>query len=292
MRTNYPGKSCAEYQLQPISLTNATNVLSVDLEPWPGSSCRDELLYLLELFRNKNVRATFFVLGSVAQTEPDLLKRIDAEGHEIASHGWQHVQLFKITPEQFRVDMDKSISLLYQIVGKPVLGFRAPHFSIMEESFWALDVLVELGIRYDSSIFPIRGPRYGMPDFPPGPVRINCEGGSIIEVPLSTVRMFGKNWPVAGGGYFRLLPYPIINCAVKTVNSNGLPFVVYCHPYEFRAERLRCSQGFESLNWFQSKKTQLKFNIFRTTMRGKLSRLLDMYPFKSFREVLSDELRC
>jgi len=292
MKPNNNFKAVTSQQYCRIELNHAANILSVDLEPWPGSLCCEEVLYLLELFKEKNATATFFVLGSVAQAEPDLLKRIDAEGHEIASHGWQHLQLFKMAPEQFRDDMLRSINLLNKIVGKPVLGFRAPHFSILEKNYWALDVLAEVGIKYDSSIFPIKGPRYGVPDFPRGPVRIDCPAGPIIEVPLSTVRLLGANRPVSGGGYFRLMPYSIIERAVRKVNSDGLRFVVYCHPYEFRQEKLRCSEGFESLNWLMSKKMEIKFNMFIKSMSRKLSNLLDAYTFQSFREVLFDELRC
>ena len=190
--------------------------------------------------------------------------------------------------DKFRDEMIKSITLLTSIVGKPILGFRAPIFSIVEKTYWALDVLMEVGIKYDSSIFPISGIRYGVPDFPRGAVQIKRGNSSIIEVPLSTVRGFGKNWPVSGGGYFRLLPYPLISLAAKVVNRDGFPFVVYCHPYEFHKERLRYSNKIFSSNWLKTRKREMKTNLFRKTIRNKLSKLLDEFPFCSFREALTN----
>jgi polysaccharide deacetylase family protein (PEP-CTERM system associated) len=278
-------------QLQEIPLSGATNLLSVDLENWQGTSCRDEALYLLELFRKRNTKATFFVHSGVAEEDSDLLRQIDVEGHEIASHGCRHRSLFDMTVEEFRADVEKSITLLSEVVDKPVLGYRAPIFSIAEENYWALDILVELGIKYDSSIFPIAGARYGVPDFPRGPVQIQRSGGSIIEVPLSTVRWLGRNWPVSGGGYFRLLPYSFISRAVEVVNQDGFPFVVYCHPYEFCQETLRCTRDASSLGWWKTRKKEIKTNMFRKSMRSKLSRLLERFRFCSFAEALDNEIR-
>ena len=279
-----------EEQLHKVPLSHTTNILSVDLESWQDTSCRDEALFLLELFEKKNTKATFFVHSGVAEREPDLLRQIDAEGHEIASHGCRHQPLFEMTPEEFRADTKKSLILLTGVIDKPILGYRAPIFSIVEKSYWALDVLAELGIKYDSSVFPIAGARYGVPQFPRGAVRLQCGDNSIIEVPLSTVRWLGKNWPVSGGGYFRLLPYPIITRAIQSVNRDGFPFVVYCHPYEFCQETLRCWRDASALGWWRTRKKEVKTNMFRKSMRSKLSRLLDKFHFHSFREALSDEI--
>jgi polysaccharide deacetylase family protein (PEP-CTERM system associated) len=261
------------------------NILSVDIEGWYEISCRDIAIFLLELFKKKNTRATFFVHGPVAQKYPDLIREINAQGHEIASHSWSPRSLTTITMEQFREEMKKSINLLTLIVGKPLLGFRAPFFSIEGKTFWVLDILAELGIKYDSSIFPIRGLRYGLPDFPRGAVRIQRGNNSIIEVPLSTVRIFDNKWPVSGGGYFRLLPCRLIFFAVKVINQDGLSSVVYCHSYELNNERLRYSNKILSLKWLKTRKKE-KINMFRKTMRKKLSKLLDEYRFYSFRQVL------
>jgi len=278
-------------KIQEIPLSHTTNILSVDLEDWHEIPCRDEALFLLELFKKKNAKATFFVHSPVAEKDPDLIREIDAQGHEVASHGWSHRPLTTVTADKFRDEMKKSITLLTSIVGKPILGFRAPIFSIVEKTFWALDVLMEVGIKYDSSIFPIRGARYGVPEFPRGSVRIQRGNNSIIEVPLSTVRGLGKNWPVSGGGHFRLLPYPLISLAVKAVNRDGFPFVVYCHPYEFHKERLRYSNKILSSNWLKTRKREMKTNMFRKSMGRKLSKLLDEFRFNCFKEVLHNEIR-
>ncbi len=282
--------SCLDGQ-QEITLSPNTNILSVDLELWQGTSCRAEAQYLLELFRNKKVKATFFVLNAVTKKEPDVVKQIASEGHEIASHGCNHMQLFKMTPEEFRDDLKRSIEQLAEIVDKPIIGYRAPHFSILEKSYWALDILIEQGIKYDSSIFPIAGRRYGVPNFPRGAIRIQRGCNSIIEVPLSTIRRLGKNWPVSGGGYFRLLPFHMIRRAVKEINLEGLSFVAYCHPYEFSQRRLRCIRDAAILGYWKTKKKEIKTNMFRKSMRGKLSKLLDEFRFCSFQEALSNEIK-
>ena len=256
--------------LQEISLGPDINILSVDIERWQGLSCRAEVLYLLDLFKSKNAKATFFVLSLLAEQDPNLVKQIARQGHEIASHGSNHQLLFSMTPREFRDDLKKSIDLLKKIVDKPILGYRAPHFSITEKSCWAFDIMIELGIKYDSSIFPFAGRRYGVPDFSRSAIRIQRGGNSIIEVPLSTIRRWGKNWPVSGGGYFRLLPYG--------------------HPYEFGQKRLRCVRDAASLGWWKTKKIEIQFNMFRKSMRGKLTKLLDEFHFCSFREALSNEI--
>jgi polysaccharide deacetylase family protein (PEP-CTERM system associated) len=260
------------------------------VEDWPGTRCRPEVVYLLELFKKHNAKATFFVLGPAAEKDPELIKEIDRQGHEVASHGGTHEQLFNKTPGQFYDEMSKNLEMLRNITGKTVLGFRAPHFSIFEGTYWAFDVLVRLGIKYDSSIFPIKGPRYGVPDFPRGAVRVYRNNDSIVEVPLSTLQGFGRNWPVSGGGYFRLLPYCMIRRAVKTVNGEGLPFIVYCHPYEFSPDHLRCHPALWRVGYFKAQKTEVKFNLFRNSMRRKISGLLDEFNFCPFKEALRNEI--
>ncbi len=273
-----------------VSLSPDFNLLSVDLEPWAGGSCREEALFLLELFRRKKATATFFVLSCIAEEDPDLIRQIDAEGHEVASHGRTHRPLYDVTPDAFREETEEAVGLLAHLLGKPVLGFRAPMFSIRPNTWWALDVLLDLGIQYDSSIFPFRGRRYGFPGFPRQAVRIPLGDRSMVEVPLSTVHRGGMSLPVSGGGYFRLLPYAFIRRAFKTVNAEGRPFVVYCHPYEFRRRPLRCPRGFDGLGYWKRRRLETKANLFRSTMRPKLAKLLDQFRFCSFREALSDEI--
>ncbi len=284
------GDSVPVAPLQAIEVGAKTNILSVDLERWHDTSCIDDTLFLLELFQRKGVKATFFVLGSLAKTEPNLIRRIAVEGHEIGCHGWDHDQLFKKDPRSFRDDLWRSVDTLSGITGKRLLGYRAAHFSITEATFWAFDALAEAGFAYDSSIFPIAGPRYGIPEFPRGPVRIARHHAAILEVPLSTVRRFGVNIPVAGGGYFRLLPYPVIRRAVVAVNRDRLPFVMYCHPYEFRFERLRWPRRSGILGRARVSGLEMKWNLFRGSMRSKLACLVDEFRFCSFVDVLGDQI--
>jgi len=274
----------------PIALGPHVNLLSVDLEPWAGRFCPDDAFFLLDLFRQKGATATFFVLASVAEEHPDLIRQIDAEGHEVASHGRTHRPLYAVTPDAFRKETAEAVGLLADVLGKPVLGFRAPLFSVMPGTLWALDVLLDLGIQYDSSVFPFRGRRYGYPGFPRQAVRVSRGDRSIVEVPLATVRRCGMNLPASGGGYFRLMPYALIRRALEAVNAEGRPLVVYCHPYEFRRRPLRCPRGYEGLGFWQRRLLETKANLFRSTMRPKLARLLDQFRFCSFREALRDEI--
>ena len=198
---------------------------------------------LLDLFQEKGVRATFFVLGWVAEREPSIVRRIALEGHEIASHGHWHKLVYQQSPSEFRQEVRRSKELLESLALSPVLGFRAPSFSITKASLWALDVLAEEGFVYDASIFPIRHDRYGIPGAPRhahlvdgqyGPL---CGDGSgaaaLLEVPASTVRVAGLTLPVSGGGYFRLLPYGWTRWGIRRVNRlERRPVVFYVHPWE------------------------------------------------------------
>ena len=283
-------EDCSWHKLEQLKVGPTSNMLSVDTEDWFDTSCVSEVHYLLELFGKARAKATFFVLRSVAQREPELIKRIDREGHEVASHGGTHEPLFRKTPETFLEEMKQATNILSDITGKHILGYRAPHFSIFEGTFWALDVLAESGIRYDSSIFPFAGPRYGVPDFPRSPVRIHLNKGSIIEVPLSTVHHFRRNWPVSGGGYFRLLPNAMIHHAVQEINRESIPFVVYCHPYEFSRARLSGRGWIREFGPLKAKIKEIKFNLFRKSMRNKLTRLLEEFRFCSFKEALKNDI--
>src|SRR5262249_14709998 len=163
---------------------------------------------LLSIFEQFGVRGTFFVLGWVAERHPQLVKDIAAGGHEIACHGFSHRLVYEQPPEEFRDETLRSKRILEDITGTPVLGYRAASYSIVRSSLWALDVLAELGFAYDSSIFPVRHDRYGIPDAERAPHRMSTpRGRSIVEWPLATAKVLGLQLPVAGGGYFRLLPY-------------------------------------------------------------------------------------
>jgi polysaccharide deacetylase family protein (PEP-CTERM system associated) len=188
---------------------------------------------LLELFDSYRVRGTFFVLGWVAERHPSLIKAIASQGHELASHGYAHRLVYDQTPDTFRDDVRRAKALIEDTAGAAVRGYRAPSFSVTERSLWALDVLVEEGYRYDASIFPIRHDRYGIPDAPRWPHSVASTGGRLFEVPGSTVRVAGTNLPVAGGGYFRILPYAWTRWGISRVNRvERQPAIFYLHPWE------------------------------------------------------------
>jgi polysaccharide deacetylase family protein (PEP-CTERM system associated) len=199
---------------------------------------------LLELFDRAGVRSTFFVLGWVAERYPALVRRIAEQGHEVASHGYHHQLLYMLTPQQFREDIRTAKTAIENACGREVLGFRAPSYSIIQSSMWAIDVLIEEGHAYDSSIFPIHHDRYGIPDSPRHPYTLNRSGGSLLELPGSTVRVAGVNLPIAGGGYFRQLPYAWTRWGIDRVNRvERQPVVFYTHPWEVDPEQPRLRVG-------------------------------------------------
>jgi polysaccharide deacetylase family protein (PEP-CTERM system associated) len=188
---------------------------------------------ILEIFEEHGVRATFFILGWVAERFPDLVHRIAGAGHEIASHGYAHRLVYDQTPSAFRDDVRRAKGLLESTAGVPVFGFRAPSYSITPRSLWALDVLIEEGYTYDTSIFPIHHDRYGIPLSARHPYWIHRESGSILEIPGSTLRWNGMNLPIGGGGYFRLLPYAWTRWGISQLNrEERRPAVFYLHPWE------------------------------------------------------------
>ena len=188
---------------------------------------------LLDLLAAHHVKATCFVLGWVAERCPRLVARIAAEGHEIASHGYWHRLVYDQTPDAFRADLRQARDVIEQAAGVAVRGYRAPSFSITRQSLWALDILAQEGYAYDASIFPIRHDRYGIPDGPRGVCRLPAGSTSIVEAPGSTVRLAGANVPIAGGGYFRLLPYAWTRRGIARRNRvEGQPAIFYLHPWE------------------------------------------------------------
>jgi polysaccharide deacetylase family protein (PEP-CTERM system associated) len=199
---------------------------------------------LLDLFDEFGVRSTFFILGWVGERHPDLVKTISRRGHEIASHGYAHRLIYDQTLEAFREDVRRAKGLLEDACGRRVLGYRAPSYSITPKSLWALDALLEEGYQYDSSIFPIRHDRYGIPVSARGPYVINRRMGSLVEVPGSTTQLGPVNLPVAGGGYFRILPYWWTKWGISRVNQQeGRPAVFYLHPWEIDPDQPRLSAG-------------------------------------------------
>jgi polysaccharide deacetylase family protein (PEP-CTERM system associated) len=193
---------------------------------------------VLDLFREHDVKATFFTLGWVAERHRSLIRRIVDEGHELASHGMAHFPVFDQTPEQFRADVRQTKKLLEDIGGVPVKGYRAASFSITKATLWALPILAEEGYAYSSSIYPVVHDFYGMPDAPRFAFKPQPNG--ITEIPLTTVLLFGRNFPCSGGGYFRLLPYALSHWAFRRVNARDRePGIFYFHPWEVDPDQPR-----------------------------------------------------
>ena len=271
---------------EPLRLSPEHGILTIDLEHWHSVSCVPVMRYLLGVLRELGATATFFVVGCRAEAIAEVLREARADGHEIASHGWIHKPPAAFTLAEFREELKRSQDVLSGIAGAEVIGYRSPLFGVVAETMWALDVLVELGFRYDSSVFPFAGGRYGIAGFPAGPSRVQREAGSIIELPPSTVAVAGRKWPVAGGGYFRLLPYPIIRAAVKAVQRDGRPFVAYCHPYEFDPRTLHYSEV-DGLGWLKARSDEMKTNLWRRGMADKVTRLLKEFTFTSVERCLA-----
>lgn len=203
---------------------------------------------ILNLFERHGWRATFFVLGWVAERNPGLVREIAQAGHELACHSYAHRRVFSLRPEEFRDDLRRARGVIEDAAGVQIVGYRAPTFSIVRRSVWALEILAEEGFLYDSSIFPIRHDLYGFPDFPRFLQRIALPSNrAIFEVPMSTVRMAGLNWPLGGGGYLRLLPMSYTSWAIRRLHrQDKQPFILYVHPWELDTDQPRLNGGWKS----------------------------------------------
>ncbi len=271
------------------------NILSVDIEEWfhpeavqyqfpteiwseQTGRVDENVEKLLNLFDEKNAKATFFTLGWVAKEYPGIIKKIVDSGHEIATHGLMHRMVTKLTPEEFEKDLGESIKILEDTSGQKILGFRAPTFSIVEETFWAWEIMLKLGLIYDSSVYPIWHDRYGVPDAPRSVyTALEHEGNSLTEFPMSTMRLFGKNIPFGGGGYLRIFPNWFTRMGIKSVNKEGLPAIMYMHPWEFDPEQPKLNLGkLQSLRHY--------YNIDKNL--SKLGQLLDEFKWTSFKNVI------
>ena len=266
------------------------NALSVDLEDWyqgiieidrsDWHKCEDRIVQnterLLSIFDTYDAKATFFVLGAVAEKFPGLIKSIYESGHEIAAHGYCHEVIYRQTKEEFKADILKTKRILEQIIPTKIEGYRAPFFSVTKDTLWALEMLEELNFKYDSSIFPTKNPYYGIPDarrFIYKPT-----GGGLVEFPLSTLRIFGFNIPVAGGFYLRCFPARFICRAVSWLNKKGHPAVFYFHPWEIDPDRPRVKLSLKGkLIW--------DYNIEK--MEGKLKTILKNFDFACIKDVLA-----
>jgi polysaccharide deacetylase family protein (PEP-CTERM system associated) len=221
---------------------------SVNRNDWDNYPLRVEknTRQLMDMFDEAEVKATFFVLGWVAERNRRLISEIAERGHEVACHGYSHQLIYNQTCEVFRQETIHSKSLLEDIVQVPVRGYRAASYSITRKSLWALDILAEAGFDYDSSIFPVRHDRYGIPGAKEVPHILQTpEGHSLAEFPLSTAKVFNYKLPVAGGGYFRLYPYLLTRAGLRQVNSRMQPFIFYLHPWEIDPKQPRIEAG-----WF------------------------------------------
>lgn len=245
----------------------------VRFEEWGTYESRVEknTYRILDVLDEHNVKATFFVLGWVAERCAKLVRDVHASGHEVACHGYNHRLIFDLTPEQFRQDIRKAKGILEDIVCAPVIGYRAASYSIVRETLWALDILIEEQFLYDSSIFPIHHDRYGLPGAERFPHVLKRDKGTLHEFPPSTYRLFGQNVPVAGGGYLRLFPQQITRTAMRRINENEKkPVIVYLHPWEIDPDQPR-------LNGRSSSKIRHYINL-RSTM-PKLKTFLGEFRF-------------
>lgn len=256
----------------------------IDRNDWDRFACRVEANThnLLDMFDRAGVKATFFVLGWVAERYSSLVKEIDAHGHEVACHGFSHELVYRQTPEVFREETGRAKAILEAIVQKPVIGYRAASYSITAKSTWALDTLTELGFHYDSSIFPVHHDRYGMPGARREPHVLKTPGGqSLVEFPLSTYTAYKYRLPVAGGGYFRLFPYWFTRHALGSINTQDqLPFIFYLHPWEVdpgqprvRASLLSRFRHYQNLDRCQSRLVRLLKDFSFDTADSVLTKL-------------------
>ena len=273
------------------------NVLTIDVEDyfhvaalsksinrgdWDNISPRvtNNIYRLLDLFDEHNVKATHFVLGWVAERFPELVREIDSRGHEIASHGYSHQLVYTQSPTQFENETRSSKIILEDIIGKPVWGYRAASYSITRKSLWALDILADLGFKYDSSIFPVVHDNYGITGSPKFPHILETPNKkTLVEYPLSTFSILGQSIPVAGGGYFRLYPYWLSSLFYRKINQQTAPFVFYLHPWEIDPDQPRIDASFLS-----------RFRHYNNLDKSyqRLSKLLSDFSFITMHEKLDE----
>jgi polysaccharide deacetylase family protein (PEP-CTERM system associated) len=231
---------------------------------------------VLDLFAAHGLRATFFVLGWIAERHPSLVRRIVVEGHELASHGYDHTRVHQFEPHEFREDVTRTRRILEDIGGVAVRGYRAPSYSINGRNLWALDVLLETGHVYSSSIYPIRHDLYGMPEAPRFPFRFHS--GGIVEIPVTTVRLGERNYPCGGGGYFRLLPYAAFRSMLRRVNAlDRQPGLFYFHPWEVDPDQPRVVGA--------PLKSRFRHYLNLHSMHARLERLLGDFAWGRMDEV-------
>lgn len=247
-------------------------------ETWPLYPPRvaENTKRVLELLSRQGARATFFVLGWVAERQPGIVREILAAGHEVGCHSYWHRCLWRLSPDEFRADTRRARAAIEDAGGQPVLGYRAPSFSIVERSLWALEILAEEGFRYDSSVFPIHHDVYGFPQAPRVPFRwANRQAYGLYEIPLTTVRLGRWNLPAAGGGYLRILPEWYTRWAIREARREAQPVVVYFHPWEIDAGQPRVAGRVKSLLRHYYHIGQMERRIERLLAGGHFAPLID-----------------
>ena len=253
-------------------------------EEWDNLPCRVEnnTNRILDMFSSTGIKGTFFVLGWVAERYPQLVRRVVKEGHELASHGYNHIRVTEQTAAEFRVDIKKTKALLEDIAGCQVRGYRAASYSICGTNLWALEELQEAGYDYSSSIYPVYHDIYGMPDAPRFSFWPNGEDG-LVEIPITTYEFMKFRIPCGGGGYFRLLPYPLSKRALQGVNNKDKkPGIFYFHPWEIDPEQPRQKRI--------DLKTRFRHYTNLQQMEGKLRRLLEDFSWGRMDTVFSDDI--
>ena len=291
------------------------NFLTIDVEEWFQVYAFSDVIHpnewesyeprvekntygILDLLEQKEKRATFFVLGWIAEHYPGLVKEIFLRGHEVASHGYSHQCIFHQTPEDFREDIRKAKAILEDIIGEKVIGYRAPSFSITQETLWALPIIIEEGFHYDSSVFPIRHDTYGLSSAPRFPFiwelkhkvpviksieKFERNSSSLVEFPLNTIKFFGYNFAASGGGYFRLYPYFLTKSFTQIINNKEKKsFIFYIHPWELDAQIPRI-YGARKLSQFRT-----YLNIDKT--EDRFQKLLSDYQFSSISQFFAKTL--
>ncbi|GAC1338918.1 MAG: DUF3473 domain-containing protein [Acetobacteraceae bacterium] len=255
----------------------------IDRSSWDAIPCRVEanMDQILEQFDRAGVHATFFTLGWIAERHPSVVQRIVAAGHELASHGYGHELVHTLTPEAFREDLLRARGALEDRGGVAVAGYRAPTFSIGPRNPWAFDVLEATGHHYSSSIYPVKHDLYGVPDAPRFPYRPGP--GRLLEIPMTTVKLGRRNMPIAGGGYFRLMPYALFRTALRRFNrQEGAPGVFYFHPWEVDATQPRVRQA--------SRMSRFRHYVNISRVPARLEQLLKDFRWGRMDEVFAAEL--
>ena len=277
--------------------TPIVNALTIDVEDyfqvsafapyirrddWDARECRVErnVHRILDLLDTRSTRATFFTLGWIAERWPQLVRQIVARGHELASHGYGHERVSDLTPQAFLADITSAKKILEDLAGVEVQGYRAPSFSIGAGNLWAFDGLARAGYRYSSSIYPIRHDHYGMPDAPRFAHRVSS---GLLEIPVTTLRVMNRNFPSSGGGYFRLLPYPVSRWMLRQVNTTDRQAAVfYCHPWEIDVDQPRVP-GID-------RKTQFRHYVNIGRMESRLAQLLNDFQWDRMDRVFLPQL--